>query len=162
MSILRFTVLGIGVVNGIKMIKRGGKEYYKKTTVLLVAVITIVFFSCFVSAILNKTQFDRLTISGIIIYLFSYIFLLLSSISLGNQWNLKIIIAKKHRLVNNYLFKKVKHPYYYLSLIPEALSAVLICKAWIVLYTLFIPFILMIFVRIYQEEKVMKMHFSEY
>jgi isoprenylcysteine carboxyl methyltransferase (ICMT) family protein YpbQ len=82
--------------------------------------------------------------------------------NLKDVWTVKLFIAKEHTLNNSLLFKYFRHPNYFLNIIPELIAIALICQAW---YTLLIGlplYLIPLTIRIVQEEKVMKTHFSDY
>jgi len=82
--------------------------------------------------------------------------------SLGDRWTVKLIIAPGQAINKSFMFKYFRHPNYFLNILPELVSIALICQAW---YTLLIGlplYLIPLTIRIVQEEKVMKTHFSNY
>lgn len=51
----------------------------------------------------------------------------------------KLIFADKHILNTNWLFKHVKHPNYFLNVIPELIGVTLVFHAWYTLLFFLIP-----------------------
>jgi len=60
------------------------------------------------------------------------------------------------------LFRWVRHPNYFLNIIPELCGLALIMGAWIVLVLGLPCYLLVLRVRIKQEEAVMQQHFPHY
>ncbi|EES74493.1 isoprenylcysteine carboxyl methyltransferase family protein [Paenibacillus sp. oral taxon 786 str. D14] len=82
--------------------------------------------------------------------------------TLGRFWTFKIYIAKGHQLIETPLFRRVKHPNYYLNIIPEVLSFAIISQGWVVFTPLFVLHLITLFNRIRLEEKIMKQTFRGY
>ena len=106
--------------------------------------------------------FDAIAIAGLIIYLFGAGVLIAVIRSLGRFWTVKLIIAADHQLVTNPLFRWVRHPNYFLNLLPELIGFALVLHAfntlWIGLPLYLIPLI----IRIRQEEAAMRARFPAY
>ncbi|WP_245957173.1 isoprenylcysteine carboxylmethyltransferase family protein [Bergeyella cardium] len=75
---------------------------------------------------------------------------------LGSVWTLKIYILKNHKIKTSFLFRYVKHPNYYLNIIPELIGIALLCRANISFGILFPIYLIILGIRIYQEERAMK------
>lgn len=82
--------------------------------------------------------------------------------TLGRFWTFKIYIVKGHQLIETPLFRRVKHPNYYLNIIPEVLSFAIISQGWVVFTPLFVLHLITLFNRIRLEEKIMKQTFRGY
>jgi len=101
----------------------------------------------------RSTQPTRWTTVGLLLYgMFIMAFLLVRR-ALNRLWTVKLIIASDHRLNQSALFRWVRHPNYFLNIIPELVGLALIMGAWMVL---------VLRVRIVQEEQVMHKHFPQY
>ncbi|MDO3676286.1 isoprenylcysteine carboxylmethyltransferase family protein [Paenibacillus ehimensis] len=140
----------------------GGTEYGTTNSKLLIIVQGFIYLSCIVFAFINDVQFNVLTIVGLIVYAFSMASLVYVIRTLGPFWTFKLYIAKDHQLVQSPLFKHIRHPNYYMNIIPELIAFALISQAWIVFTPLFVLHLLTLFNRIALEEKVMKETFRQY
>ena len=74
---------------------------------------------------------------------------------LGDVWTGKLFIAPGHRVNRNWLFRYVRHPNYFLNVIPELVALTLICKSWYVSAVLFPAYMVCLALRIRQEEEAM-------
>jgi isoprenylcysteine carboxyl methyltransferase (ICMT) family protein YpbQ len=103
-----------------------------------------------------------ITLIGLLIYAFSMLILFTVIYQLKSFWTVKLIIAKNHELNESFIFKYFKHPNYFLNIIPELLAINLICKSWITLSIMLPIYLILLTVRIKQENLVMKETFSNY
>ncbi|MFD1990495.1 isoprenylcysteine carboxylmethyltransferase family protein [Paenibacillus nicotianae] len=146
-----------------KQIKaNGGVEYGMNNSKLLIAVQGLIYLGCIVYAFVYDVQFSWLTIVGLLVYLFSLVTLMYVIRTLSPFWTFKLYIAKDHKLVESPLFKHVRHPNYYMNIIPELIGFALISQAWVVFIPLFILHLITLINRISLEEKVMKQTFQQY
>ncbi|MFF0826319.1 isoprenylcysteine carboxylmethyltransferase family protein [Brevibacillus sp. NPDC003359] len=140
----------------------GGTEYGMANSKLLILVQGFIYLSCIVYAFVNNVQFNTLTVVGLVIYAFSFASLIYVIRALSPFWTFKLYIAKDHKLVQSPVFKYVRHPNYYLNIIPELIGFALISQAWIVFMPLFVLHLITLYNRISLEEKVMKQTFQQY
>ena len=82
--------------------------------------------------------------------------------ALNRLWTVKLLIASDHVLNQSALFRWVRHPNYFLNIIPELCGLALIMGALIVLVLGLPWYLLVLRVRIRQEEEVMQQHFPQY
>jgi isoprenylcysteine carboxyl methyltransferase (ICMT) family protein YpbQ len=99
---------------------------------------------------------------GLLLYAISIIALVLVWRALQGRWTVKLIIASDHTLNQSALFRWVRHPNYFLNIIPELVGLALIMGAWIVLVGGLPLYLLVLRKRIVQEEQVMREHFPQY
>ena len=105
---------------------------------------------------------DGVTLVGMAIWGFSICALFWVIGVLGRLWTVKLIVAEDHVLTENRLFRWLRHPNYFLNIIPELIGFALVLNAWVTL-TIGLPIYLMILARrIRQEEQIMSRTFSEY
>jgi isoprenylcysteine carboxyl methyltransferase (ICMT) family protein YpbQ len=97
-----------------------------------------------------------------LLYVLSIMALLLVWRELKGLWTVKLLIAPDHRLNQSALFRWVRHPSYFFNIIPELVGLALIMGAWMVLVMGLPLYLLVLRVRIVQEEQVMKEHFPHY
>jgi isoprenylcysteine carboxyl methyltransferase (ICMT) family protein YpbQ len=158
----RLASLVKSVANEKKLRKANAVEYGKKNSILLTIAHTLFYLSCLIEALLLDKTANTITWIGAGIFVFSMIVLWTVIFNLKDVWTVKLYIAPYQVVNRSFIFKYFRHPNYFLNIIPELVAIALICQAW---YTLviglpvyFIPLI----IRIVQEEKVMKTHFSDY
>ena len=82
--------------------------------------------------------------------------------ALHRLWTVKLLIASDHVLNQSALFRWVRHPNYFLNILPELCGLALIMGAWIVLVLGLPCYLLVLRVRIKQEEEVMQQRFPHY
>ena len=75
---------------------------------------------------------------------------------------MKLMIAPEQKINKSSIFKYFRHPNYFLNIIPELISIALICQAWFTLAIGLPLYCIPLYIRIIQEEKLMKTHFSNY
>ena len=159
---LRLWTLAISIKNEKRLKQAGGQEHGQLNSLML-AILHIVFYvSAFVEGYINQVQFDWITILGLLIYGLSMAALFHVIQQLSSLWTVKLIIAKEHRLHKGFLFKYVRHPNYFLNIIPELIGLVLVMKSYLVLAILFPIYLVPLTVRIIQEERLMRATFSDY
>lgn len=160
-------VLGV-IANGIsrrhekRLRQAGAVEYGRLNTTLSMVSGGLWFVAMFVEGFLRGTQFDGLTVVGIVIHVLAMVALFYVIYALGDLWTTRVLIAPEHRLVTNWLFRTVKHPNYFLGVIPQFIGLTLIFKAWIAT-AIFGPIVVVLLAwRIKVEEQAMKDAFPEY
>jgi isoprenylcysteine carboxyl methyltransferase (ICMT) family protein YpbQ len=160
--ILRGLSFAISIRNERRLRPAGAVEYGKGGTVLLTAVSLVYAASAITEGAVRRAQLDGVAVAGIVIHALSMMALFYVIYELRDVWTMKILIAREHRLVTSWLFRTVKHPNYFLNLIPEFVGLTLVFKAWITALILF-PFLLgAIGIRITQEERAMHRAFGGY
>jgi isoprenylcysteine carboxyl methyltransferase (ICMT) family protein YpbQ len=146
-----------------RTLKREGAIEYGKRNSLVLTLAHILFYALSLSeAIYFNHVVNYYTLIGIAVFVFSMIVLWIVIFSLGDVWTVKLIIAPNHTINKSFIFKYFRHPNYFLNIIPELIGVALICQSW---YTLFIGlplYFIPLFIRITQEEKIMRSHFSNY
>lgn len=140
-----------------------GAEEYGATNSKLIAVLhTLFYIAVFLEGWWRGSQLDALAWCGLILYGFAMLALLYVIRELGKLWTIKVMIAPSHTLKQNWLFRTLRHPNYYLNIIPELLALALIMKAWLTLLILFPLYLVALICRIRIEEAAMRQRFSAY
>ena len=75
---------------------------------------------------------------------------------LGPVWTVKIMIAQNHPISRHALFRTVRHPNYLLNILPELVGYAVIFHAWWTLLVGLPVYLVVLIVRIAQEERAMK------
>lgn len=163
--IARLISVFISAFNERKLKKMGAVEYGKRNSALLVVVHFAYYIACVTEGAGRGAYFyDSVSYAGLGIYAFSIVILYYVIYAIRHVWTVKLIIApKSHHVINRSpLFKYIKHPNYFLNIIPELTGFALFFHAWITLIAGMIIYFVPLITRIRQEESVMKEHFSEY
>jgi isoprenylcysteine carboxyl methyltransferase (ICMT) family protein YpbQ len=160
--VLRGISLAISFRNERRLRREGAVEYGRSGTVLLTGVGVVYAVSALVEGVLRRVQFEAITVWGIAIHALSMIALFYVIYQLREVWTVRVLIARDHRLVDTWLFRTVRHPNYFLNLIPEYVGLTLVFQAWITAVLLFPLLVVAIGIRIVQEERAMREAFPGY
>jgi isoprenylcysteine carboxyl methyltransferase (ICMT) family protein YpbQ len=122
---------------------------------------------CYAGAVIEgdvfrHAQFDRIATVGLAIYIFSAIALIWVIRTLGPFWSGKVLIAPGHQLVVHPIFRAIKHPNYFLNMIPELVGFSIMLHAWITLAIGLPIFLITLYFRIRVEEWALKGQFEAY
>jgi isoprenylcysteine carboxyl methyltransferase (ICMT) family protein YpbQ len=142
-------------MNEAKLRREGAVEYGARTTAVIIVLHLGYYVGSLIEAVVSGTQVDSLTWIGIGLMIFAMINLALVIRILGDVWTGKLLIASGHRVNRHWLFRYVRHPNYFLNVIPELVALTLICKSWYVSAVLFPAYMVCLALRIKQEEKAM-------
>lgn len=154
--LLRLISLAISIKHEKQLIKQGATQYGKKTSMLLTLAHVAYYGAVLYEGWSKNITFNAYSCSGILIMLFAYAMLFYVIHKLGPIWTVKLYIAPNHQIDNSFLFRTIKHPNYFLNIIPELIGVALLCNAWYTLIIGFPLYCLFLSVRITQEEKVMR------
>lgn len=160
--IIRLYSLSISIRNEKKLIQKGAIQYGIKNSKLLSIVHVLFYFSALFEANYYMHTWDSISFLGTIIMLFAYIALFWVITTLKEIWTVKLYILPKHQINTSALFRWFKHPNYFLNIIPELFGVALLCHAWYTLMIILPIYLVVLGIRIYQEEKVMKPLFEKY
>lgn len=157
---LRLLTLYYSIKNEKRLRNAGAVEYGKLNSTVMAVLHTSIYLGSLLYAVLKKPHFDFITVVGIGEWVFSYAVLLIVIYQLRDVWTVKLLIAKGHKLNTGFIFKYIRHPNYFLNIIPELVAITIICKSWPVFVVLFPFYLVTLVVRIIEEEKVMNEKFS--
>ena len=153
---LRLLSLAYSIRNEKRLLKNGAVQYGKVNSLLLTLAHVAYYLSALYEAYISGTTFNCFSVCGVLVMGFAYAMLFYVIYKLHDVWTVKLYIVSGQRIEKSFLFRTVRHPNYYLNIIPELIGVGLLCNAW---YTLFIGlpiYVCLLAVRIRQEEKVMK------
>lgn len=153
---LRLLSLAYSIRNEKRLLKNGAVQYGKVNSLLLTLAHVAYYLSALYEAYISGTTFNCFSVCGVLVMGFAYAMLFYVIYKLHDVWTVKLYIVPSQRIEKSFLFRTVRHPNYYLNIIPELIGVGLLCNAW---YTLFIGlpiYVCLLAVRIRQEEKVMK------
>ena len=146
-----------------RALKRGGaREFGRGNSMLLALAHTVFYLSALAEGVARRAPLDALAISGIVLYGMGAAVMVYAMHLLGRFWTVKLILAPDHQLQTHPLFERVRHPNYFLGIVPELVGFALAFHAW---WTLGLGLLLYAFplsARIHEEERVMRERFSTY
>lgn len=154
-ALFRIRVLLISKRNEQELLESGGKEYVKIVSKLLAILHTLFYFCTLFEGIYKKVQFDSIGLIGTLIIGLSFFILIRVIQILGKYWTVKLIFADKYTLNTNWLFKHVKHPNYFLNIIPELIGVTLVFHAWLTILIFLVPYGVCLYLRIREENQLL-------
>ena len=159
---VRLISLFVSIRNERKLKKEGAVEYGKINSIVLTVSHIAFYLFCLWQGIHDDRHINRLSLFGSGLFCFSMLMLYLVVRELGDVWTIKLIIARNHPLNKSVLFRYIRHPNYFLNVIPELISIAMICQAWTVLAIGLPLYMIPLGIRIYREETVMKQYVKDF
>ncbi|UPK72170.1 isoprenylcysteine carboxyl methyltransferase family protein [Chitinophaga filiformis] len=163
--LLRLISSVISGINERKLKKMGAVEYGKRNSLLLIVAHVLFYLACITEGTMKGAFFyDGISYLGLAVFAAAVVVLYYVIYSLRHIWTLKLIIAPAdyHTINKSALFRLVRHPNYYLSVLPELVGFALLFHAWITLVIGMAIYLVPLLTRIREEEKVMKLQFNDY
>ena len=159
----RIVTLFVSISNERRLKAQGAVEIGAVNSAMLAVAHTAFYLAAIIEGFRSGGHsFDATAIAGLAIYLFAVAILIHVMRSLGRFWTVKLIIAADHELVASPLFRWVRHPNYFLNLLPELVGFALVLHAFNTLW-IGLPFYLVpLIIRIRQEEAAMRARFPAY
>lgn len=159
----RMWTLYVASSNEKRLKMNGAKEYGHGSTLAIWIATGAVYVGAAIEGFSYRhTQFDGIAAVGFAIYLFSAIALVFVMRTLGPFWSGKVLIAPHHELVVHPVFRAIKHPNYFLNMVPELVGFTIMLHAWITLAIGLPIFLVTLFFRIRIEEQVLRNKFEAY
>ena len=170
---IKYLIIVIGVVLIYMRVIRNFKDAKKQKdnknrevkSIVETASMTGFFILIYIVVILKLGTYNYhsliLDIISIIIYIIGTTFNLLGRHYLGHNWGNNVIIYNDHTLVQEGVYKVVRHPLY-ASIIWMIYAVVLMCQNYLVIILNTIVFIPFMYYRAKQEEKELIKTFKEY
>lgn len=153
--IIRLYFLKISRANEKRILQEGGKEFGVKNTKYITILHILFYASCVVEHFINGTMIDTIGIIGLVLLGFS-IFMLNTVVHLlEGIWTVKLMLVKNHKFNNHWLFRTVKHPNYFLNIIPELVGLALLCHAKYTAIVIMPLYAIVLYRRIKEEEKIL-------
>ncbi|MBR9763041.1 MAG: hypothetical protein GYB53_05815 [Rhodobacteraceae bacterium] len=160
--LLRSVSLVISMRNERRLRAEGAAEHHAGTTTLLALAHVAFYLAGFAEAVWRAPTPDWTSAVGLVIYAASMLALLVVVRELGRFWTVKLMLARDHLLVPGALMSRLRHPNYFLNILPELLGFALVMHAWYTL-TIGLPlYALILRRRIEQEERIMRANFAGY
>ena len=151
----RLTTLAISIRNERALKRQGGLEYGKTNS----AILTLAHVAFYASAIFEHLWFvstpGLLSIAGIVIYAFGALALVAVIRALGRLWTVKLILASGHEVVTGGLYRLMRHPNYFLNILPELIGFALALNACTTLLIGLPLYAIPLVIRIREEDRLM-------
>lgn len=154
--VLRLVSLSFSIRNEKLLLNKGAKQYGKLNSLLLTLAHIAYYFGALYEAYSKGSDFNSISLAGIGVMTFAYGMLFYVIYKLRDVWTVKLYIVPNQRIERSFLFRTVRHPNYFLNIIPELIGVALLCNAWTTLSIGFPLYLSLLIVRIRQEEVAMK------
>jgi isoprenylcysteine carboxyl methyltransferase (ICMT) family protein YpbQ len=105
---------------------------------------------------------DAVSWAGLATFGFGMIWLVYVIRALGPIWTVKLYVARDHPLARGAVFRIVRHPNYFLCIVPELVGLALAMHAYRTLVFGLPVYCVLLGARIVQEERVMRREFADY
>nr|WP_289851990.1 isoprenylcysteine carboxylmethyltransferase family protein [Rhizobium sp. SSA_523] len=136
--------------------KAGAMEYGALNTRLLALAHIAFYIACLCEGLVRETRFDPVSLLGLLLYAAAIGMLVWIVQILGPLWTVKIMIARQHEINRHFLFRTIRHPNYFLNILPELLGFALMFHAYLTLMVGLPVYGLFLAIRIHQEEAAMR------
>lgn len=153
---LRLFFLKESKKNEKSILEAGGMEYGKENSKRLTILHILFYVGCLTEAIIRKTEFDMMSAVGTALLFFSICMLYTVIRLLSGIWTVKLMVAKNHKFNDHWLFRVVKHPNYFLNIVPELVGLALLCHAKYVSLIIGPLYAVVLYIRIREENRVLK------
>ncbi|CIO28570.1 isoprenylcysteine carboxyl methyltransferase family protein [Streptococcus pneumoniae] len=153
--LIRLLFLKKSIANEKRIRRDGGREFGIKNTKRLTLVHIVFYLACFMEALVYRPSFNMMSVVGLVLLIFSMLMLLLVIHLLGDIWTVKLMLAPNHKFVDHVLFKTVKHPNYFLNILPELIGLTLLSHAYMTFVLVFPVYAVILYRRIAEEEKLL-------
>lgn len=147
--------LSYSIKNEKRILKQGAVQYGKFNSLLLTLIHVAYYFSALYEAYTCKVTFNTISIWGVALMAFAYVMLFYVIYKLKDIWTVKLYIIPNQRIEKSFLFRTVRHPNYILNIIPELIGVALLCNAWMTISIGLPIYLILLGIRIKQEEKAM-------
>ena len=154
--IFRLVFLKRSIKNEKAILANGGREYGVQNTKYITILHILFYLSCFAEATIRQVHFDTFGVMGLGLLIFAMFMLYVVTKLLGEIWTVKLMLVKNHQFVDHWLFRYVKHPNYFLNIIPELIGLALLCYALLSFSILFPFYIIVLYNRIKEEEQLLR------
>ena len=152
---IRLATLRISIRNEKRLIQQGAVQYGKKNSLLLSVAHVAFYASAIIEANRYRTGLDATVLAGLVLLVLAFAVLFYVIAALKEIWTVKLYILPDHKINHAFLFKYIRHPNYYLNIIPELIGLSLFCHAKYTAIFGLPVYLIILFVRIKQEEQAM-------
>ena len=159
---VRLLTLAISIKNEKRLKEAGAREYGRLNSRILAVLHVLFYLGALAEGYVHGVRPDLITGLGLALYIPAMAVLFYVIHELRPLWTVKLILAEGHTLNQSRLFKYIRHPNYFLNIIPELIGLALVMKASTVFMLVFPLYLISLGVRIFQEEKLMRARFADY
>jgi len=160
--VLRLCSLFVSKRNESRLRAQGAEEFGEGNSRLLVILHLIFYVAALIEGLWRRAQVTAFTWLGLTLWGFSMIMLAYVMHELGRLWSVKLLVASDHTLKKSWLFRLVRHPNYYLNIVPELIGVAFVLQAFLTIAIIFPYYLFVLFQRIKLEERVMHQRFFDY
>lgn len=153
---IRLVSLSISIKNEKRLIAEGARQYGERNSKLLSAAHVVYYFAALAESYVRGATFDAISAIGTAVLAFALAMLFYVIHALGSVWTVKLYIHPNHQVNRNWLFRNVRHPNYFLNIIPELIGVGLLCHAWAVMLVGLPLYLAILAVRIRHEQQAMR------
>ncbi len=143
--------------NEARIVADGGREYGAFNSKLMAIVHVLIYFCALGEFYYLDRSVNLLTFIGMGLVVFSMYMLYMVSRLLSPIWTVKLMVAKNHQYVDHWLFRNIKHPNYFLNIVPELVGIILVCQAWYTALLLLPIYAIIMYIRIIEENKIIEL-----
>ncbi|MDU8924047.1 isoprenylcysteine carboxyl methyltransferase family protein [Pasteurellaceae bacterium LIM206] len=151
----RFYSLYISKSHEKLLLQKGAVEYGKLNSKCLSIAHVAFYLSAIVEANMKHIGIDRMSLFGLLILIFAIAMLFYIIYQLKEIWTVKLYILPRHDINRSFLFSYIRHPNYFLNIIPELIGLALFCHATTTAYIGLPIYLVFLITRIVQEERAM-------
>lgn len=155
MFIIRLVFLRLSIRNEKVILANGGKEYGEKVSKAITVLHISFYLAVTIEVYCRQSSFDTTSLLGLSLMIFSVAILRMVTSLLGPIWTIKLMLVNDHQFVDHWLFKTIKHPNYYLNIIPELLGICLLGHAWTSAVIILPIYLLALMLRIREENRLL-------
>ena len=158
----RVTMLVVSLRHEAVLKREGAVEIGARNTAILALAHIAFYISAMTEGGFRAHPMDAAFMIGAGLYTIGAVALVVVIRLLGPLWTVKLLIARKHVLVTHPLFRWVRHPNYFLNILPELIGFALLLNAPLTLAVGLPIYAIPLIIRIRQEEAAMKTRFPAY
>ena len=153
---VRLMFLKVSVKNEKRILAEGGKEYGVANSKRITILHILFYAAAVIEAGVRQVSFDTISMIGLGLIIFSMIMLSVVVNLLHGIWTVKLMLVKDHKFNNHWLFRVIKHPNYFLNILPELTGLVLLCHSYYSAMVLAPFYIIVLAIRIKEENKLLQ------
>lgn len=154
--VIRLFFLKISKQNEKAILENGGCEYGKENTKRITLLHILFYAGCFTEAFWQKTSFDAISMVGLALLAFSLVMLYTVTRLLSGIWTVKLMLVNNHKYNDHWLFRVVKHPNYFLNIVPELIGLALLCHARYTAAIILPLYAIVLYIRIREEDRLLR------
>jgi isoprenylcysteine carboxyl methyltransferase (ICMT) family protein YpbQ len=159
---LRLVSLGVSRRNERSLQSAGAREFGAANSTVLALLHAGFYAAGLAEGLWRGAQLDGVAGCGMVLYALSMGMLVVVCRELKELWTVRLYVAPEHRLNRSWLFRTVRHPNYFLNVLPELIGLALVFHAWLTLAVVLPFYLASLTVRIAQEDRAMRERVAGY